>query len=209
MNSVLVSGDDGVHGRVKESAETLEAELVSVEPEARGQVRGEALRRDRPDHRIHLLIVEGHEDTRALYALALSGMGFNMVAELEGTEAFRRAWEMHPDIVVTDLALPHYDGWQLLQDVKSDTRTRNIPVVAVSGYVQRSVRDRAERDGFAAFFPKPCRQMHSRKDFGTCSADRSMHTLGGNGAVHLTPGHWLRAESELREATDAIDEEAV
>jgi len=33
-------------------------------------------------------------------------MGFNMVAELEGTEAFRRAWEMHPDIVVTDLALP-------------------------------------------------------------------------------------------------------
>ena len=54
-----------------------------------------------------------------------------------------------------------------------------------------------------------CRQMHSRKDFGTCSADRSMHTLGGNGAVHLTPGHWLRAESELREATDAIDEEAV
>ena len=79
-----------------------------------------------------------------------------MVAEPEGTEAFRRAWEMHPDIVVTDLALPHYDGWQLLQDVKSDTRTRNIPVVAVSGYVQRSVRDRAERDGFAAFFLKPC-----------------------------------------------------
>jgi len=37
-------------------------------------------------------------------------MGFNVVAEPEGTEAFRRAWEMHPDIVVTDLALPHYDG---------------------------------------------------------------------------------------------------
>ena len=103
-----------------------------------------------------VLIVEGHEDTRALYALALSAMGFNVVAEPDGAAAFRRAWQLHPDIIVTDLALPNYDGWQFLQDVKNDARTRDIPVVAVSGYVQRSVRDRAERDGFAAFFPKPC-----------------------------------------------------
>ena len=103
-----------------------------------------------------VLIVEGHEDTRALYALALSAMGFDVVAERDGTEAFRRAWELHPDIIVTDLRLPNGDGWQVLQDMKNDTRTRNIPVVAVSGYVEQSVRERAERDGFAAFFPKPC-----------------------------------------------------
>jgi CheY-like chemotaxis protein len=103
-----------------------------------------------------VLIVDGHEDTRALYELALSGMGFDVVAEPDGTRAFRRAWELHPDVIVTDLRLPNGDGWQVLHDVKNDTRTRNIPVVAVSGYVERSVRDRAERDGFAAFFPKPC-----------------------------------------------------
>jgi two-component system cell cycle response regulator DivK len=103
-----------------------------------------------------VLIVEGHEDTRALYALALSAMGFDVLAEQDGTLAYRRAWEIHPDIIVADLPMPTCDGWQFLQDLKQDARTRNIPVVAVSGYVQRPVRERAERDGFAAFFPKPC-----------------------------------------------------
>ena len=103
-----------------------------------------------------VLIVEGHEDTRALYALALSAMGFDVVAAEEGPEAFRCTWEMHPDIIVTDLPMPNYDAWQFLQDLKENPHTRDIPVVAVSGHVQQSVRERAERDGFAAFFPKPC-----------------------------------------------------
>jgi len=109
-----------------------------------------------PPARPLVLIVDAHEDTRALYALALSAMGFEVVAARDGTEAHRRAWESHPDIIVTDLPMPNDDGWQFLQDLKNDARTRHIPVVAMSGYVQRSLRERAERDGFAAFFPKPC-----------------------------------------------------
>jgi CheY-like chemotaxis protein len=113
--------------------------------------------RRRPRHpptRPLVLIVEAHEDTRALYALALPATGFEVVAVADGAEAYRRAWEIHPDIIVTDL--PNCDGSQFLDDLKRTARTRDIPVVAVSGYVQQSVRERAERDGFAAFFPKPC-----------------------------------------------------
>ena len=124
-----------------------------------------------PPARPVVLVVESHEDTRALYALALSLVGFEVVAEQDGADAFRLAWEIDPDIVVTDLALPKYDGWQLLQDLKHDTRTRHIPVVAVSGYVEGSVRDRAERDGFAAFFTKPCSP--------DVLADGLRHVLGG------------------------------
>jgi CheY-like chemotaxis protein len=103
-----------------------------------------------------VLIVEAHEDTRALYALALSANGFDVDATADAGEACRRAWSSRPDIVVTDLPMPDSDGWRLLQDLKADPRTRDIPIVAVSGYVQPSVWERAERDGFAAFFPKPC-----------------------------------------------------
>jgi CheY-like chemotaxis protein len=109
-----------------------------------------------PPARPLVLIVEGHEDTRALYALALSANGFEVVAVQDGADAFNRAWLIHPDIIVTDLQMPNCDGWQFLQDLKHDARTRDIPVVAVSAYVQRSLRERAERHGFAAFFPKPC-----------------------------------------------------
>jgi two-component system cell cycle response regulator DivK len=109
----------------------------------------------KPPTRPLVLVVDGHEDTRALYALALSAMGFDVVVAQDG-DAYRRAWETHPDIVVTDLPRPNDDGWQFLHDLRQDPRTREIPVVAVTGHVQRSVRERAERDGFAAFFPKPC-----------------------------------------------------
>jgi CheY-like chemotaxis protein len=103
-----------------------------------------------------VLIVEAHDDTRALYALSLSATGFEVVAVADGAEAYRHAWEIHPDIIVTDLPMPNCDGWQFLHDLRRTARTRDIPVVAVSGWIQRSVRERAERDGFAAFFPKPC-----------------------------------------------------
>ena len=109
-----------------------------------------------PPTRPLVLIVEGHEDTRALYALALTTMGFDVVTAQDGTDACRRAWEIDPDIIVTDLPVPQYDGWQFLQDLKQNPRTRDVPVIAVSGYVQPSLRERAIRDGFAAFFPKPC-----------------------------------------------------
>jgi CheY-like chemotaxis protein len=109
-----------------------------------------------PPVRPLVLIVESHDDTRTLYALALSTMGFDVVPTQDGTEAFRRAWEIHPDIIVTDLPMPNCDGRRFVQDLKENPRTRDIPIVAVSGHVQRSVRERAERDGFAAFFPKPC-----------------------------------------------------
>jgi CheY-like chemotaxis protein len=109
-----------------------------------------------PPTRPLVLIVEGHEDTRMMYALALSAMGFEVIPAQDETEAYRRAWETHPDIIVTDLPIPTYDGWQFLEDLKQNSRTRDIPLVAVSSYVLRSLREHAERNGFAAFFPKPC-----------------------------------------------------
>jgi two-component system, cell cycle response regulator DivK len=110
----------------------------------------------KPPTRPLVLLIEGHQDTRALYALALSAIGFEVVAVPERTEAFRRAWEIRPDIIVTDLPLPNDEGGQFVQDLKQNPRTRDIPLVAVSGYVDRSRRDRPTDGGFAAFFAKPC-----------------------------------------------------
>jgi two-component system phosphate regulon response regulator PhoB len=109
-----------------------------------------------PPLRPLVLIVERHDDTRALYALSLSAMGFDVIPARDRTEASRRAWESHPDIIVTDLPTPNDDGSQFLRDLRENPRTRDIPVVGLSGRVQRSREERAEREGLAAFFPSPC-----------------------------------------------------
>jgi CheY-like chemotaxis protein len=50
-----------------------------------------------------VLLVDPHDDTLALYAIALSGMGFNVKVAEDGDEAFQWACQLRPDIIVTEL----------------------------------------------------------------------------------------------------------
>jgi len=110
----------------------------------------------KPPTRPLVLIVDGHRDTRELYTVALPLLGFDVMTVDDSAEAYSRAWESHPDIIVTELALRHHDGWELLRDLKGDPRTRDIPVVVVTSDGHQPVRNRAAREGCAAFLSKPC-----------------------------------------------------
>jgi len=103
-----------------------------------------------------VLVVDDHDDTRELYTMSLAAFGFEAIAAADCLQAYRRAKESHPDIVVTDLTLRGADGWQLVHDLKREARTRNIPVVLLTGHAAPSLRERAEREGCAAFVVKPC-----------------------------------------------------
>jgi CheY-like chemotaxis protein len=103
-----------------------------------------------------LLVVDDHDDTRELYAVSLSALGFEVITAAECAQASRRAWELHPDIVVTDLIFKGGDGWQLIRELRGEARTRDIPVVLLTGSNAPDLRERAEREGCAAVFVKPC-----------------------------------------------------
>ncbi len=103
-----------------------------------------------------VLVVDDHDDTRELYLQGLVAFGFEAIAAGDVEQAYRRAWDFHPDIVVTDLSLRGGDGWQLIHDLKRSARTRDIPVVLLTGHAAPSLRERAEHEGCAGFFVKPC-----------------------------------------------------
>ena len=109
-----------------------------------------------PAARPLVLIVDGHDETLALYAITLSAMGFEVIPAKDAAEGFNRAWGLHPDIIVTDLVLRHPSGWELLERLKDEPRTRDIPVVVLTEHAQSAVHDRARRCGCAALFVKPC-----------------------------------------------------
>jgi CheY-like chemotaxis protein len=102
-----------------------------------------------------VLLVDGQEDMRALYALALSAMGFDIVVADNGADARRRALEHRPDIIVVYLTEAGGDRWQLLHDLNEDALTRDIPVVALSDDGFDGMRERAACDGVVALL-KPC-----------------------------------------------------
>jgi two-component system cell cycle response regulator DivK len=109
-----------------------------------------------PPTRPLVLVVDDHDDTRELYVLSFPSFGFEAIGAADCEEAYRRAWEFHPDIVVTDLTLRDGDGWQLVQGLKREPRTRDIPVVLLTGHAAPAWRERAEHEGCAGFFVKPC-----------------------------------------------------
>jgi two-component system, cell cycle response regulator DivK len=103
-----------------------------------------------------VLIVDDDDDTRELYVQALGVLGFDAIDAADCEQAGRRACDSSPDIIVTDLTLRGNDGWQLIDELKSDARTRDIPVVLLTGDAQSTSRDRAARAGCAAYVVKPC-----------------------------------------------------
>lgn len=103
-----------------------------------------------------VLVVDDHEDTRQMSLIVLRSQGFNPLAAPGGDAAFDCAVQEQPDVIVTDLAMPDGDGWDLIAKLSSDPRTRAIPVVMVTACATEAVRTRAEQEGLAAFFFKPC-----------------------------------------------------
>ena len=102
-----------------------------------------------------VLIADGHEDTRELYSVALTMLGFETLTVDDSKLAFERARDMHPAVIVTEIVFPRHDGWSLVDALKHDDRTRDIPIVVLTGHAAASVRERATREGCAAWLIKP------------------------------------------------------
>ncbi len=104
-----------------------------------------------------MLLVEDDRDGRRLYAESLRDAGFRVDEAHNGLQALERAFDATPDIVVTDLNIPGIDGFELTRRLKSDARTRDVPVLAVTGYAAFAAEpERALRAGCDAVRPKPC-----------------------------------------------------
>ena len=73
-----------------------------------------------------------------------------------GVEAVEKASEGEPDIILMDLSLPVMDGWEATRRIKQDARTRDIPVMALTGHVLAGNAEHARDAGADEFVAKPC-----------------------------------------------------
>ena len=103
-----------------------------------------------------VLLVDGHDDTRELYAISLKRFGFETSTVDGGADPYQQTWKIHPDVIVMEVSLPEFEGWNFIRDVKHDPRTRDIPVVILTSDAWTLARERAQREGCAAFLVKPC-----------------------------------------------------
>ena len=103
-----------------------------------------------------VLVVEDYQDAREMYAAYLQFSGFDVAEAGNGVEAIEKTTALLPDIVLMDLALPRMDGWEATRRLKSDPRTRHIPIVALTGHALAGHAEGAREAGCDAFVTKPC-----------------------------------------------------
>jgi signal transduction histidine kinase/CheY-like chemotaxis protein len=76
-----------------------------------------------------LLIVDDNESDRYLLKRRLSDSSFLITEAFNGYDGFKKAYEEKPDIMLLDLNMPGMSGFEVLDQLKADASTRNIPVV--------------------------------------------------------------------------------
>jgi CheY-like chemotaxis protein len=103
-----------------------------------------------------VLVTEDVTDARELFQTFLQFEGFDVVLAANGAEAVERAQETQPDAIVMDLSMPVMDGFSAAEALRSDSRTRDIPVVALSGHVLPQHTEKAREAGCDTILPKPC-----------------------------------------------------
>jgi two-component system cell cycle response regulator DivK len=103
-----------------------------------------------------VLVVEDYQDAREMYAAYLQFSGFDVAEASNGVEAVEKTTELLPDIVLMDLALPRMDGWEATRRLKGDPRTRQIPIVALTGHALAGHAEGAREAGCDSFVTKPC-----------------------------------------------------
>jgi CheY-like chemotaxis protein len=108
-----------------------------------------------PHGTMTVLLVEDHEDSRQMYAEFLR-LQFHVVEAGDGLGALELMQQTAPDIVVTDLALPRMDGFELVQRMRADERLRHVPVIALSGFSGAEFETRARAVGSDVVLQKPC-----------------------------------------------------
>ena len=102
-----------------------------------------------------VVLIVGDDDDAPMYAIALHFMGVLPLVAATADEAFARACEHHPDVVVADLSLgtPSLD---LLRRLHDDVRTRAATLMALTMETGTAVARQAHAIGCNRFLPKAC-----------------------------------------------------
>ena len=79
-----------------------------------------------------ILAIDDDQKIINLYQRYLKEQGYQMVALTEPKKAIARAKELQPYAITLDIMMPDYDGWQVLEALKSTPETRHIPVIICS-----------------------------------------------------------------------------
>jgi two-component system cell cycle response regulator DivK len=104
-----------------------------------------------------ILIVEDTPANMLLAGAILQKAGHTLLQATDAAQGLALARENPPDLVLMDIQLPGMDGLTATRALKSDERTQDIPVLALTAFAMKGDEERMRAAGCAAYVSKPLR----------------------------------------------------
>ena len=102
-----------------------------------------------------ILIVDDEPHILRLLASRLRANHYEVIAASDAPQGFRAANEERPDLILLDIRMPGKDGPSLFSNLKESSLTSDIPVIFITAYPQKNVRENVLALGAVDFIAKP------------------------------------------------------
>ena len=101
-----------------------------------------------------ILIVEDDDFLLQMYVTKLELEGFQVISAIDGIKGLRSAKKDKPDLVLLDLQLPSMSGFEVLEDLKRNNETKQIPVLILTNFSQKEDIERCLNLGASDYLIK-------------------------------------------------------
>ena len=106
---------------------------------------------------VRVLVVEDDIETRDILSAILERAGFSYRVATRASEALTVLDDWQPDVIVSDIGMPHMDGYAFVRELRARPAAQggHIPALALSAFARAEDRELALRSGYQAHVAKP------------------------------------------------------
>jgi two-component system cell cycle response regulator DivK len=102
-----------------------------------------------------ILIVEDEPRNLKLLRDLLQRFGYEILEALDGEQGVKLAGERMPDLILMDIMMPKMDGLEATRIIKANTKTKHIPIIALTSYAMKGDREKTIEAGCDGYLAKP------------------------------------------------------
>jgi CheY-like chemotaxis protein len=102
-----------------------------------------------------ILLVEDNEMNRDMLSRRLLRKGYEIVMATDGAQAVAMAQSEAPALILMDISLPVFDGWEATRRLKAAPETKMIPVIALTAHAMAGDREKSLEAGCDDYDTKP------------------------------------------------------
>jgi two-component system cell cycle response regulator DivK len=102
-----------------------------------------------------ILVIEDNEDNRRIVRDLLTSAGYEVIEAVTGQEGVTAAETQNPELILMDIQLPDFDGYEATRRIKANPALSAIPIIAVTSYALSGDDAKAFEAGCDAYVTKP------------------------------------------------------